>query len=89
MKKTITTLLLAAMLLSTMASCGGDKPVETETSAAGNDTETTAGSTETETAGETELQPDIPALDFGGATFTFLTSGDQDENGSDWVTYDV
>ena len=89
MKKTITTLLLTAMLLSTMASCGGDKPVETETSAAGNDTETTAGSTETETAGETELQPDIPALDFDGATFTFLTSGDQDENGSDWVTYDV
>ncbi len=89
MKKTITILLLAAMLLSAMASCGSDKPVETEPGTTGNNTETAAGSTETETAEETELRPDIPALDFGGVTFTFLTSGDKDENGSDWATYDV
>ena len=36
-----------------------------------------------------ELQPDIPALDFGGADFIVCTSGANDDNGVDWVTYDV
>lgn len=38
---------------------------------------------------EAEILPDIPELDFGGEDFTFLTSGPNDDNGSDWITYDV
>lgn len=86
MKRTIIALLLAAMLLGTMASCSEKtSPETTQTPIAATDSE----SVETETEQETELQPDIPKLDFGGETFTCLTSGDGDDNGVDWVTYDV
>ena len=86
MKRTVTTLLLAAMLLGTIASCGEKTPAETTQKPTAN-TDTT--STETETESDTELQPDIPKLDFGGETFVCLTSGESDDNGVDWVTYDV
>ena len=86
MKRTITALLLIAMLLGTIASCGEKTPTEsTQNPTADTETE----SVETETEEETELQPDIPKLDFGGETFTCLTSGESDDNGVDWVTYDV
>jgi len=35
-----------------------------------------------------KLTPDLPEKDFGGAAFTFLTSGPADSNGSPWETYD-
>ena len=86
MKRTITALLLIAMLLGTIASCGEKTPTEsTQNPTADTETE----SVETATEEETELQPDIPKLDFGGETFTCLTSGPSDDNGVDWVTYDV
>ncbi len=85
MKRTITTILLAAMLLGTIASCGEKTPTETTQ----NPTAQTETAAQTETEEETELQPDIPSLDFGGETFTCLTSGEGDDNGADWVTYDV
>ena len=85
MKRTITALLLIAMLLGTIASCG-EKTTPDSTVTPTADTETEV---ETATEEETEMQPDIPALDFGGETFTCLTSGEADDNGADWVTYDV
>ena len=86
MKRTITAILLLAMLTGMIASCGEKTPTEsTQTPTADTETE----SVETETEEETELQPDIPKLDFGGETFTCLTSGESDDNGVDWVTYDV
>ena len=86
MKRTVIALLLAAMLLGTIASCGEKSPAETTQKPTAN---TDTVSTETETEAETELQPDIPKLDFGGETFVCLTSGESDDNGVDWVTYDV
>ena len=86
MKRTITALLLIAMLLGTIASCGEKTPAETTQKQTAN---TDTASTETETEAETEMQPDIPALDFGGEAFVCLTSGPSDDNGVDWVTYDV
>lgn len=85
MKRTITALLLIAMLLGTIASCG-EKTTPDSIVTPTADTETEV---ETATEEETEMQPDIPALDFGGETFTCLTSGEADDNGADWVTYDV
>ena len=85
MKRTITALLLIAMLLGTIASCG-EKTMPDSTVTPTADTETEV---ETATEEETEMQPDIPKLDFGGETFTCLTSGESDDNGVDWVTYDV
>ena len=83
-KHTIIALLLAILMTApTLLSCASD-PVETTAAA----TDTTA-SAETAPEEETELMPDIPALDFEGATFTFLTSDENDTNGKDWMTYDV
>ncbi|MBQ8641757.1 MAG: hypothetical protein IJ480_06010 [Clostridia bacterium] len=83
-KHTIIALLLALLMTASMLlSCAAD-PVETAPVAA--DTTETA---ETVPEEETELLPDIPALDFAGETFTFLTSDENDTNGVDWKTYDV
>ncbi|MBO7405691.1 MAG: hypothetical protein J6V24_12070, partial [Clostridia bacterium] len=57
-------------------------PVAAEPSASGEPAEVEAEETG-------EMLPDIPDLDFGGEDFTFLTSGSSDDNGSDWITYDV
>jgi len=62
MKKTMTLLLLAAMLVQ-LAACGGDVPAADDTTAAGDVGETTAPAEEY----------DYPALDLGGAEFTVLT----------------
>ena len=61
---------------------------------AGTDTEakTTDAASVTETAAETETTeyfPDLPEKDYNGYTFTFLTSNESDDNGRDWVTYDI
>ena len=82
-KHTIIALLLALITIApTLLSCAAD-PVETTPVAV--ETETA----ETQPEEETELLPDIPALDFGGEEFMFLTSDENDTNGVDWMTYDV
>lgn len=67
MKRTITAILLLAMLTGMIASCGDKTPAETTPAP---NAEQGTEPAETETEEETELQPDIPALDFGGETFT-------------------
>ena len=85
-KHTLVTLFLALVtLLPTLISCASGGGTET-TSASNTDTTATTTAQETE---ETELMPDIPDLDFGGEEFMFLTSDENDDNGSDWMTYDV
>ncbi len=82
-KHTLIALLLALITVApTLLSCAAD-PVETTAVAA--ETETV----ETQPEEETELLPDIPALDFGAEEFMFLTSDANDTNGQDWMTYDV
>ena len=82
-KHTLIALLLALITVApTLLSCAAD-PVETTPVAA----ETEA--VETVPEEETELLPDIPALDFGAEEFMFLTSDENDTNGVDWMTYDV
>ena len=66
MKKTITLLLLAAMLLTTAACGNGETDKETE-SAQAETTTGTAGTTETET--EPARTHNVPALRFDGAGF--------------------
>ena len=84
-KKLLLVFITLSVLLPALASCS-EKPVD-ETTA---DTTAPAAETETETEAEdTELLPDIPKLDFEGRTFTILTSGLNDTNGKDWITYDV
>ncbi len=72
MKKTIITILLAAMLTGTLASCGG-ATAETETASTAD---TTA---ETET--ETELTDNLPETDMGGYTLSIYN---YNEN---WLTW--
>ena len=82
-KHTLIALLLALITVApTLLSCASD-PVETTPVA--TETETV----ETQPEEETELLPDIPALDFGAEEFMFLTSDENDTNGVDWQTYDV
>ena len=90
-KKLLLVLITLSMLLPSLASCS-EKPVDettadTAASAAESDV-STISETETEADSE-ELLPDIPKLNFEGRTFTILTSGLNDTNGKDWITYDV
>ncbi len=91
MKKRILTALLACLMIAPiLAACSENQaspsdettPLSAQSSVLEN--ETVADSEE-----EVELQPDIPSLSFNGETFTFLTSGPNDTNGADWVTYDI
>ncbi|MBQ3177251.1 MAG: hypothetical protein IJB52_05490 [Clostridia bacterium] len=82
-KHTLIALLLALITVApTLLSCASD-PVETTPVAQNTET------VETQPEEETELLPDIPALDFGAEEFMFLTSDANDTNGQDWMTYDV
>ncbi len=66
--KRLMPLLLAVILL--LSACGGGTPAETAsagTAAAGTSAETAAPET------EPELTDDVPALDFKGAAYTFMT----------------
>ncbi|MBO5218257.1 MAG: hypothetical protein J6C52_02425, partial [Clostridia bacterium] len=67
MKRSISVLLLIAMFAG-MTACG---------ESGGNEvTDTTAGDTTTAEPVETGIpEPELPALDYGGATFTFLIRG--------------
>ncbi len=94
MKKRALTLLLAClMLLPSFTACSENAADKSnETTAAETTAQSNTPSAEEETVAEeeeTELLPDIPALDFEGRTFTFLTSGANDTNGVDWETYDI
>ena len=93
MKKQALTLLLALlMVLPMFASCSENAADKTETTAAETEAVSTPSANEevvTEPEEEPEILPDIPALDFDGRTFTFLTSGIGDTNGEDWETFDV
>jgi len=94
MKKQALTLLLALlMVLPLFTACSENAADTTEDTAAAETTAPTTPSAGEETVAveeeETEIQPDIPALDFDGRTFTFLTSGIGDTNGEDWETFDV
>ena len=68
MKKTITMLLLCAMLLS-FADCGNGRTAETE------DTAPLRAEDVTETV-ETELKPELPERDLEGYTYRILTTED-------------
>jgi len=59
MKKTISTILLMALVLSLSASCGGNEPVQTETTAA-------------DTTTEPVKRDNLPEKDYGGDEFGIL-----------------
>ena len=84
MKKTLSCMLLAALLLSAFASCSSGDGGSGETTPAAD---TTASTTETESV-ETEhekLTPDLPECDFEGYTYRGLVRGYID---SHWYTRD-
>jgi len=88
-KKTPAALLaLLAVLpavLPALTSCGGggESTQTSDTTAMTADTTTVSDST------SHKLMPDIPAQDFGGQKFTFLTTGVNDDNGENWQTTDI
>mgnify|MGYP003293749454 CR=1 FL=1 len=85
MKKRALTLLIALlMVLPMFTACSENAADTTETTAADTTTTVETPSAEEEVVveeDEPEILPDIPALDFEGRTFTFLTSGIGDTNG--------
>lgn len=85
-KHTLIALLLALVTVApSLVACGsGETETTTDTTPAGGETTNTDATEE-----DTEEKPDIPALDFGGADFTFLDSDETDHNGAEWQTYDV
>ena len=94
MKKRALTLLVALlMVLPTLAACSENAADNTETTATETTPTNTTPSADEETVAveeeEAEILPDIPALDFEGRDFIFLTSGIGDTNGEDWETFDV
>ena len=70
MKKYLSILLIAAMLVSSLVSCGEKEAVAESTPDTAADADTTAAQTETETeeTGRT-MQDEVPELNFEGATF--------------------
>jgi len=84
-KQIITALLALMMLVPTLASCSDsadDNKADDTTTAADTASDTAAETTEARAAA------DVPAKDFGGYEYTFLTSGTGDTNGAGWQTYD-
>ncbi len=77
-------ILALASVGAVLASCGSSDAGETKTTTA--DTADTAVVTEEVT---TDYMPVFPEKDYGGDDFKFLTSGDSDDNGRDWQTYDI
>ena len=77
--------LLAALAISPvlMTACAESKDKEVASSTGGADIVSDTDD------GETTLHmPDVPEEDYG-SRFIFLTSGSDDDNGVDWITYDV
>lgn len=84
-KQLLTALLALATLGAVMASCGdaSDAGTSDVTNAA------TTAATDAEVVTEAEYMPNLPAKDYGGRDFMFITSSDADDNGVDWVTKDI
>ncbi len=85
---------LTAALLSLLAV--GSTAVSCGTAADSNDNDTaalpvtTGGDSAAVTATETQYpDPVLPDVNYEGTTFTFLTSGPEDQNGAAWQTYDI
>ena len=93
MKKQALTLLLALLMVLPMFTACSENAADKEETTANETTANVTPSADEETVAaeeeEAEILPDIPALDFEGRTFTFLTSGIGDTNGEDWETFDV
>lgn len=89
-KRTLCAVLALLMLIPALASCSESKTNTDETKPA-ETVSAPSAENEAETAPEeeTEILPNIPALNFNGDTFTMLTSGPNDTNGVDWETYDI
>lgn len=81
-KQIIAAALLCAMLTG-MVSCGSAGSAAPDSTAASQ----TTASAET-TAAQTELKPELPALDLGGAEFKYLTKLEGDESGQ-WTAVDI
>ncbi len=80
MHKKLCLFLALLMTASTVVSCGSGTSTETETTATGGDTTAVEETVATE---ETEnFDPGLPAKDFGGRTFTFMTKAH--DSWSDW-----
>ncbi len=80
MHKKLCLFLALLMAASTVVSCGSGTSTETETTATGGDTTAVEETVATE---ETEnFDPGLPAKDFGGRTFTFMTKAH--DSWSDW-----
>ena len=78
MKKRALTLLIALLMVLPMFTACSENAADTETTAAETTTTVETPSADEEIVveeDEPEILPDIPALDFEGRTFTFLTSG--------------
>lgn len=90
MKKQALTLLLALLMVLPMFTACSENAADKEETTANETTANVTPSADEETVAaeeeEAEILPDIPALDFEGRTFTFLTSGIGDTNGEDWET---
>ncbi len=93
MKKRALTLLIALLMVLPMFTACSENAADKEETSPAETTATVTPSAEEETVPvddeEAEILPDIPALDFEGRTFTFLTSGINDTNGVDWETFDI
>ncbi|MBQ2545704.1 MAG: hypothetical protein II557_05375, partial [Clostridia bacterium] len=92
MNKRAFSLLLALLFsASCLIGCSESKTNADEGAPAAPVNETPAAvNPEDEPEDETaEILPDIPELDFGGSDYVICTSGSSDDNGVDWVTYDV
>ena len=88
MKKYISLLLLSCLLLSSLAACGGEGQVPDAGGAAETASQGGDEAPADDAAAETELAPNLPALDCGGAEFHVLTKMENDESGQ-WTARDV
>jgi len=90
MKKFISSLLIAAFILSMLVSCnGGGNATKNDDNAKKNDGDSGANQSEIQNGGEQaaekRLYPDLEAKDFGGYEFTFLA---RTIDNPDWVEWD-
>ena len=68
-----------------LASCGSSDPADTKTTQADTAADTAIATEEV----TTDYMPVFPEKDYGGDEFLILTSGENDDNGVDWVTKDI
>ena len=78
-------ILALASASAVFASCGSSDAGETKTTEANTSADTSIVTEEV----TTDYMPELPAKDYGGDEFLFLTSSDSDDNGRDWETFDI